>query len=159
MELKLERESFKSNYQVGGSLSMDAATYVERVADRQLYQALRQGEFCYVLNARQMGKSSLMVRAIHRLREQGYRCTAIDMTRISGEKVTLEQWYKGLAVELWQGFDLYDRVNLKQWWSKHQNLSVIQRLSQFIAENHQIFEFFECNKIPKQNLQQIGSKV
>ena len=134
MEFKSEKESFGSKYQVGGSLSMNAATYVERAADCQLYQALKQREFCYVLNARQMGKSSLMVRTIHRLRSQGYRCTAIDMTRISGEKVTSEQWYKGLAVELWQGFDLYDRVNLKQWWSKHQNLSAIQKLSQFIEE-------------------------
>jgi WD40 repeat protein/signal transduction histidine kinase/DNA-binding response OmpR family regulator len=122
------------DYQVGGSLSMDTPYYVVRSADCQLYNALKQGKFCYILNARQMGKSSLMVRMIHNLQQEGYRCTAIDMTRISNENITPEQWYKGLAVELWQGFDLCERVNLKTWWNEHKDLSLIQRLSQFIEE-------------------------
>jgi hypothetical protein len=40
-----------------------------------------------------MGKSSLMVRMMHHLQQEGYRCGAIDMTRIGGENVTSEQWY------------------------------------------------------------------
>ncbi|NJL51021.1 MAG: hypothetical protein HC930_00350 [Hydrococcus sp. SU_1_0] len=131
MELKPE---FVNNYQVGGSLPMDAQFYVVRSADRQIYEGLRQGEFCYVFNARQMGKSSLMVRMMHQLRQDGYCCTAIDMTRICGEKITPEQWYKGLVVELWQGFEMFNRVNLKSWWSDRQDLSLVQRLSQFIEE-------------------------
>ncbi|NJK51165.1 HAMP domain-containing protein [Candidatus Gracilibacteria bacterium] len=132
--LRSDRQSSSFNYQVGGSLPMEAPTYVVRSADRLLYQALRQGDFCYVFNARQMGKSSLMVRMMYHLQQEGYRCAAIDMTRIGGENVTSEQWYKGLAVELWQSFDLLGKVNLKHWWNQQLDLSPLQRLSRFIEE-------------------------
>ncbi|MBI4785290.1 MAG: CHASE2 domain-containing protein [Oscillatoriophycideae cyanobacterium NC_groundwater_1537_Pr4_S-0.65um_50_18] len=123
-----------NQYQVGGSLSQDHPYYVERRADTELYQALKSGQFCYVFNARQMGKSSLMVQVLHQLQQDGVCCGAIDLSRIGSETLTLEQWYKGFAVELWQAFDLLGKVNLKRWWQERFDLSPVQRLGQFIEE-------------------------
>ncbi len=123
-----------SIYQIGGSLSNDAPTYIVREADSELYQALKTGQFCYILNSRQMGKSSILVRSRHLLQQEGFKCTTIDMTRIGSENITLSQWYKGIVSELWRGLNLVGKVNLKSWWLEQEDVSVLQSLSNFIEE-------------------------
>ena len=123
-----------SEYQVGGSLKVNASTYVTRLADEQLYRALCQGEFCYVFDSRQMGKSSLRVQIKNRLEQQGYACASLDMTNIGSQAMTPAQWYKSIASEIWRSLDLMNRVSLKKWWQKHSELSPLQNLNLFISD-------------------------
>ena len=47
---------------VGGTVPSDAPCYVTRQADTDLFEALQNAAFCFVLDTRQVGKSSLMAR-------------------------------------------------------------------------------------------------
>lgn len=137
-------------YQVGGSLAVDAVSYVERKADCELYQHLLEGDCCYIFNSRQMGKSSLLVQTFYRLKQENYRCVIIDLTSIGSEQITTLQWYKGLVAQIYTELGLKDILRLKNWWQEQEDFSYLQRLSQFIEElltlhfpNEKIFIFID----------------
>ncbi len=125
--------SIDNYYKVGGSLEYQHPTYVVRQADYELYEGLHNGEFCYVLNSRQMGKSSLRVQLMKKLKGQGIKCASIDMTRI-GSHVTPAEWYGGIVSELLRGFSLSRKVNFSTWWREREVLPPLQRLRDLIED-------------------------
>ncbi|NET36307.1 MAG: hypothetical protein F6K19_30490, partial [Cyanothece sp. SIO1E1] len=119
-------------YQVGGSLPLQAPSYVPRTADDALFTALLAGEFCYVLNARQMGKSSLRVRTIHRLQALGICCGGVDITEIGTRNLSSGQWYASVIGCLASSVGL--QIDLRTWWHQHRYLSPVKCLSDFLTE-------------------------
>jgi WD40 repeat protein len=119
-----------TTYKIGGGLPANAPTYVVRQADRDLERYLQAGGFCYILNSRQMGKSSLKLRAMRRLQAEGVNCAEIDLTGVGAEGVSAQQWYDSIADELATQFDL--EAELATFWDRHGQLSDIKRLAKFI---------------------------
>jgi len=118
------------SYQPGGSLAATAPSYVVRQADTDLWNALQAGEYCYILHARQMGKSSLRARTMKLLRAEGVASTEVELNGIGSQNITAQQWYGGIIWELTSGFSL--SINRRQWMREHNSLSPVQRLKIFI---------------------------
>jgi WD40 repeat protein len=81
-----------------------------------------------------MGKSSLRVRTMQRLQQQGIACAAIEITAIGTWDITPQQWYAGIIDSLVGSLNLYDNFDLESWWSEHDLLSPVQKFSKFIEE-------------------------
>ncbi|OYE02440.1 AAA-like domain-containing protein [Nostoc sp. 'Peltigera membranacea cyanobiont' 232] len=119
-------------YIFSGSLPENASTYVIREADAQLYEELKQGKFCYVLNSRQSGKSSLRVRTMQRLRDDGVQCAAVDLSAGGIQNVPPEQWYADLIDTLIDSFGL--DLDFGDWWEANQLNSLVTRFRKFLEE-------------------------
>lgn len=121
-------------YQFGGSLPPNAPTYVTRKADEDLYQAVKSGEFCFVLNSRQMGKSSLRVRTMQKLQLEEIACVAIDLTTIGTSGLNSEQWYNGLINHISESLKLDDKFDLDALWEENKRRSNVQVFGKFIDQ-------------------------
>ena len=98
----------------GGTLSPNVPSYVTRPADDELYEAALSGQFSYVLTTRQMGKSSLMIRAARRLQGEGIQTAIIDLTEM-GTNVA-DTWYLDLLTEIADELEL--ETDPEAWWQE-----------------------------------------
>jgi hypothetical protein len=93
---------------------------------------LSAGRFCYVLNSRQMGKSSLRIQTARRLREAGAICASVDLSLIGSQEITRDQWYAGIVRVLANSFGPFPNFDLRDWWKERSLLSPSQKFGEFI---------------------------
>lgn len=123
-------------YKYGGSLRPNHPTYVTREADQKLLNYLQQGEYCFVLNSRQMGKSSLRVRTTRQLRAEGILCANVDLSFITTNSSSddSKQWYYNFACMVLESLNLNDFID----WLQRQSASeavLVEQLLRWIL-NH-----------------------
>ena len=116
----------------GGTLWREAPSYIRRPADEELFRLALSGEYCNVLAARQMGKSSLMVQTADRLHEAGVRTAILDISTLGGGISTPEAWFFGFLDELAVQLGLDEDINA--WWETHEHHNPVQRFSNFLRD-------------------------
>ncbi|WP_394793832.1 AAA-like domain-containing protein [Armatimonas sp.] len=84
----------------GGALGIDAPSYVVREADGQLFRAVEHRELCYLLDTRQVGKTSLLARCGNQLRSQGHTVVILDMSGVCSPDLEAGQWYLALLLKI-----------------------------------------------------------
>ena len=133
-ELLKDTSEQEYQYQIGGTVPIDSPTYVVRKADKLLYKALKQRQFCYIFNARQMGKSSLRAKIMHQLNSEGYVCAALDLTEILSNDTTEDQLYNSIIFNLAKKLGLFPEFNYRSWKKNLDYLSSLEKLGEFIEE-------------------------
>jgi WD40 repeat protein len=123
-------------FQPGGSLGPGHPSYVEREADHMIHSALVRGECTCILNARQMGKTSLKNAAKERLAGQGILLVSVDLALIGGT-LAPDQWYCSVLQEFNRGLeDLGIRTakTVHAFWLENQQWAPAYRFSRAIRD-------------------------
>lgn len=116
-------------FTIGGTVQASGGLYITRYADTQLLDLCRRGQLAYVLTARQVGKSSLMVHTAEQLSREGIATAIVDLSLLGVQGVTPEQWYLGVITSI------ADQLSIENdpldWWQRHDHLGLTQRMIHF----------------------------
>ncbi len=131
--ISILKQTMNYFYHVGGSVPPDSPSYIKREADEQLYSTLKNRQFCYVLNSRQMGKSSLWVQTQNRLKNEDIKCATISLDGL-GNNLSEDNWYTILFRELVKAFDLSTnaKAQAETLWNGRSDTSPLYTLTRFI---------------------------
>ncbi|WP_134496539.1 AAA-like domain-containing protein [Microvirga pakistanensis] len=116
--------------QVGGTLVPSRDLYISRPEDEELYTLLRSGEYVNILSSRQVGKSSLMLRAELRLADEGWSFAVVDLTKL-GIATSAEVYFKGLIRAITREMKL--ELDIEAFWRAHPDETTSQRSISFFS--------------------------
>jgi WD40 repeat protein len=119
---------------VGGPVQPDRSCYVERRADQDLIDAIVEQRFAYVLAARGMGKTSLMLRTSRTLRSEQQLTAVVDLGQIGahGEGADPSRWFYSVAHRILREIRL--KYDLQSWWQERSAFTADQRFADFLWE-------------------------
>ncbi|MGD1903539.1 MAG: AAA-like domain-containing protein [Geitlerinemataceae cyanobacterium] len=123
---------------MGGAIAQEKLVYVRRRADDELFEKLLAREFCYVLNCRQMGKTSLLKRTKQRLKDAGVRCVDIDLTSFGSRDFAAEKWYDSLIDKIAASLGIEEiegqPLDLDSWFESRQHSTPVYKFTYFLQE-------------------------
>ena len=124
--------NFRLKLRAGGTLDLKRHIYIVRDADEELWRLLKDGEYANVLTSRQMGKSSLMMRTVHRLNAEGIHWSTIDLaSEVADSSLTINSYYVGLLNKIIRDLEL--DLDLQSWWTQSSETSN-QRFLRFFRD-------------------------
>ncbi len=117
-------------FHAGGVVPLGQAFYVEREADNRLVAELLQGRLCYILGTRQIGKSSLRVRAISELRRRGARAASLNLQGFGFPPEA--EWYRGLIQRAAKELEL--PFSAPEFFARHAHSGPVHLWTSFFHE-------------------------
>jgi len=128
-----------TGFTVGGRLHLSNQTYVHRTSDDELLQELTKGNYCYILNARQTGKSSLRIKIVDRLKKCNPKVDSviIDLNNVVISQMNWRQWCFAITetIAKAESLRIMTTKELDQWWKSFgDDIAPLQRHINFLEE-------------------------
>ena len=128
-----------TGFTVYGGLKAGNPTYVHRKSDDELLEKLTKGNYCYILNARQTGKSSLCNRIVDNLKKCDPKVDSaiIDLTGLAVPQLTWRQFCFGITETIIkpENLNIMTSDELAEWWKGFgDDIAPLQRHINFLEE-------------------------
>lgn len=117
-------------FHAGGVVPLGQAFYVERPEDDRLVSELLSGRLCYILGTRQIGKSSLRVRAMSELRRRGAKAASLNLQGFGFPPEA--EWYRGLIQRTAKELEL--PFSAPDFFSRHSQSGPVHLWTSFFHE-------------------------